>query len=294
MAGTRRKKKKRKKSWVYPLVGLLLSLTAPLGWLLIQVGPVLILQSGDFWSAVRADIGGNPLLYAYLQVGATVILVLSGLALGIRDDRIQEHYSHVLSQRRLLGIKNRQLARLSITDRLTGLANYFRLHEVLAAEFRRAHRYSLELCVLLVDIDHFKKINDTHGHLFGDFVLHELGQIFAANRRESDYVARTGGEEFCFVLTQTNVADAIRFAERLRESVARHRFEYKGIRTDVTLSAGVASIKDLASPTAEEGGKALMSLADEALYVAKRHGRNRVERYRPRLAEVPSPLVAKG
>jgi diguanylate cyclase (GGDEF)-like protein len=245
----------------------------------------MLLEPGAIGSTIAEEIHRNILLYAYMEIGGVLVLALSGLALGIRDDRIQEHYNRVLSQRRLLRMKNRQLARLSITDRLTGLANYFRLHEVLGSEFKRAQRYNLDLCVLLVDIDHFKKINDSHGHLFGDFALHELGQIFAAGRRESDYVARSGGEEFCFVLTQTQIDDAQRFAERLREIVAKHRFEYRGIRTDVTLSAGVASIKDLVSPTPDEGGKALLSLADEALYLAKRHGRNRVEHYRPKLVE---------
>ncbi len=264
------------------MVGLLLSLSAPLGWLIVRMVPPFFTSPFSIFSTLVHELLGNWFLYAYMNLGAAVCLVLCGFALGLRDDRLFEHNLKLLVQRRLLSIKNRQLSRLSITDRLTGLANYFRLHEVLSLEFKRARRYDLDLCVILVDIDFFKKINDTHGHLFGDYVLHELGQIFAASRRETDYVARTGGEEFSFILTQTNVGDAMKFAERLRQEVEKHPFAYRGIETKVTLSAGVASIHDIPKSMDDPAGKILLEIADDALYDAKRSGRNRVIRFEPK------------
>jgi len=224
-----------------------------------------------------------------MHAGAVFVLTMTGFALGFRDDKIRQHYLKVVSQRRLLSMKNRQLSRLSITDPLTGLANRARLLDVLNLELRRALRYNSDLCVLVVDVDFFKRINDTYGHIYGDFVLHELGQIFALNRRETDYVARMGGEEFCFVLTQTQIQDALKFGERLRDNVAQYRFEHKGVVIPVNISAGVVSIRDFDPKELDERGNRLYAAADEALYLSKRLGRNRVIRY-----EHPSarPLTA--
>jgi diguanylate cyclase (GGDEF)-like protein len=260
----------------------------PLGWLFIRTGSAIPKGPAKVLAAAFQDLSADVHLYAYMQAIAFITLTLSGLALGLRDDRLRKHYTRLLSQRRLLSMKNRQLARLSITDNLTGLANRRRFFEVLPVEYKRAFRYKSELCVFLADVDFFKRINDTHGHFYGDFVLHELGQIFASSRRETDYVARTGGEEFCFLLTETSIQDGLKFSERLREAVASHNFEHDGIRAEVRLSAGLASIRDLDSSDADDKGHRLMALADKALYDAKEHGRNRVVRYKPR----PAALVS--
>jgi diguanylate cyclase (GGDEF)-like protein len=109
-----------------------------------------------------------------------------------------------------------------------------------------------------------------------------LGQIFAGSLRDSDYVARTGGEEFCFVLTQTHIEDGLLFADRLRETVQDHKFEYKGVRVDIRLSGGITAIEDLVNnPVQQEGppGQSMLILADYALYAAKRGGRNQIVRY---------------
>ncbi len=224
----------------------------------------------------------TPHLFVYMELISFVLLTLGGVALGLRDNRLREHYNRLLSQRRLLAIKNRQLARLSSTDNLTGLANRRRFFEIYPVEYKRALRYKSELCVLLVDVDLFKRINDTHGHFFGDFVLHEMGQIFASSRRETDYVARTGGEEFCFLLTETGIQDALRFADRLREAVAHYSFEHNKTRAEVFLSGGVASLKDVNPVDLDDKGHRLLALADEALYEAKELGRNRIVRYQPK------------
>ncbi|MFH1262157.1 MAG: GGDEF domain-containing protein [Pseudomonadota bacterium] len=268
---------------MYPIFGLFLSLSAPIGWLIYRVGWSHFKHPFEALDRVYEELVNNSAIFAFLSILAILVLAAFGYLLGRAEDSLYAHYRRSLSQRRLLGIKNRQLARLSITDRLTGLANRARLMEVLTLEYRRARRYSLDLCVLLIDIDHFKAINDASGHLFGDFILSELGQLFAGNLRDSDYVARTGGEEFGFVLTLTNIDDALRFAERLRDTVAHHRFEHDGARTEVTVSGGVASINDLVreEELTVDRGLQLLARADEALYEAKRLGRNRIVRWNP-------------
>jgi diguanylate cyclase len=267
---------------------LALSFAAPLAWLVFRLVTSGIPVHATAFGGIWAEVESNLLLYAFMQAGAALTLVFSGFAVGWRDDRLREHYNRLLSQRRLLSIKSRQMERLSITDSLTGLSNRMRLQELLALEYKRALRYGTDLCVLLADVDHFKRINDTHGHLFGDYVLHELGQIFAGSRRETDHVGRTGGEEFCFVLTQTHPDDALRFADRLREIVAAFRFEYRGIRVAVRLSAGLASIREAGTTEGDDKGLRLLALADEALYEAKRSGRNLVLRWRPKPVSLPA------
>ncbi|MFH1016862.1 MAG: GGDEF domain-containing protein [Pseudomonadota bacterium] len=274
-----RAKRRRHRVLYFPLLGAALSFLVPLGWLFIQVGPEALKDPLHIFAILGRELAANAVLFSYMQLIGLVTLTLAGLALGLGDDRLREHYTRLLSQRRLLSIKNRQLALLSITDNLTGLANRRRLFEIYPVEYKRALRYKSDLCVLLVDVDFFKRINDVHGHFYGDFVLHELGQIFASSRRETDYVARTGGEEFCFLLTETGIQDGLRFADRLRENVANYRFEHKGIRADVSLSGGVASIKDVEPTDLDDKGHRLLTLADEALYEAKELGRNRIVRY---------------
>lgn len=278
-----RKKRQLSKKMLYPLVGFALSFSAPLGWFVLRFYQLATAQNFGGWTS--GELQSNLLLYGYMYTGAVLILMFSGFSLGYRDDKIREHYGKVTSQRRLLSIKNRQLARLTVTDQLTGLANRTKLMESLALEFKRAFRYNSDLCVIVVDVDYFKRINDTYGHIYGDFVLNEMGQIFASNRRETDYVSRMGGEEFSFILTETKVEDALRFAERLREAVANYKFEYKGIKVPVKISLGVASIRDIDPQSNDDRGQCLYTAADEALYLAKHLGRNRVVRYDSKTAK---------
>ena len=283
-------RKRWRRKVIYPLLGLLVSLTAPVGWLLLHVRPRLFVHPSQFFAACLTELRSETDLYLYMQISAGITIMFAGFWVGWLEDRLRQQFNRVVSQHRLLGMKNRQLARLSITDRLTGLANYSRFHERLGQEFKRARRYNLELSVLVVDVDNFKEVNDRHGHPFGDYVLHECGQIFASTLRESDYVARTGGEEFCFLLTQTPLEDALRFGERVRTGVFEHSFEHNARRAPITISVGVASVRDLPSSVTDEESKQLYSFADQALYKAKRQGRNRVERYAP--PSIPTSVSA--
>lgn len=162
------------------------------------------------------------------------------------------------------------LTRLSYTDPLTGLANRRRFMEVLSAELARQARSGHELCLLLIDADHFKDINDHHGHHAGDAVLRELGAILMASvRTPSDLPARLGGEEFAVVLPDTRIDEGHRVAERLREQVAGRVFEDGDTCLRVSISVGLVSARGV-------GLSALLQQADDALYRAKQTGRNRV------------------
>lgn len=164
-----------------------------------------------------------------------------------------------------------KLTHLSYADGLTGLANRRRFMEVLESELVRQARSGNELCLLLIDADHFKDINDNHGHHAGDAVLRQLALILMASvRAPADLPARLGGEEFAVILPDTRVDEARRVAERLREQVATHVFEDGDMRLRVSISIGLVT-----APRGLNLG-ALLQRADEALYRAKQTGRNRV------------------
>lgn len=165
---------------------------------------------------------------------------------------------------------HQNLTRLSYTDGLTGLANRRRFMDVLGTELARQARHGHELCLLLIDVDHFKDVNDRHGHHAGDAVLCDLGRILMASvRTPTDLPARLGGEEFAVVLPDTRLDEARRVAERLREQVATHVFQEGEQRLRVTVSIGLVTARDMNLAT-------LLQQADLALYRAKETGRNRV------------------
>jgi diguanylate cyclase (GGDEF)-like protein len=163
--------------------------------------------------------------------------------------------------------RTKELERLATTDDLTGLANRRKLDEVLAQEMRRVERFSEKLSVILIDIDHFKSVNDTHGHHVGDLVLVVVATVIAQTVRAVDTAGRWGGEEFMVICPNTELADAMLLAERLRTLVAAADLPVIGSKT---CSFGVAQLGD--PETTEE----MIARADAALYGAKQAGRNRV------------------
>jgi diguanylate cyclase (GGDEF)-like protein len=170
--------------------------------------------------------------------------------------------------------KNAQLEALSITDPLTGLANRRRLMARLEEEVARARRYKTPMSVVMLDIDHFKQVNDTHGHAMGDEVLRNIGAMLKASVRTTDLAARYGGEEFALVLSHTDIAAAQQVAEGLRQKFAELEHHLDGVTLTKTVSMGVASRDGQGEiPNSED----LLKHADEALYRAKQGGRNRVE-----------------
>lgn len=165
--------------------------------------------------------------------------------------------------------KNRKLHQLSITDELTGLYNRKHLMETLHGEVIRSKRNDHTFALFVIDIDHFKQINDTYGHQKGDEVLRLLGTIFRETVRSCDYVARYGGEEFIVMLPEVGGAGSREVAERIRERVSRESINRKGDR--VTVSIGIAMF-----PNHGDNPEDLFQQADHALYAAKAAGRNRV------------------
>ncbi|MBU2489091.1 MAG: diguanylate cyclase [Proteobacteria bacterium] len=171
--------------------------------------------------------------------------------------------------------KNRQLQELANRDGLTGLFNHRYFQEALSKDFQRAMRYHESLSCVLLDIDFFKKFNDTYGHQTGDVVLSTLGRLIEDSLRETDLAARYGGEEFALVLYHTPAPAAFMVAERLRESVEAHEFKADELSLKVTISVGVATFPHAEIPD----HKTLVECADKALYRAKEAGRNQVIPY---------------
>ena len=166
-----------------------------------------------------------------------------------------------------------QTKQLSITDALTNLYNRRYFETTFVREFARAKRYNSQLSLVVVDIDWFKKINDTYGHSCGDYVLRELSWLMAENFRQTDIIFRYGGEEFVILLTETDGNSAIIPVERLRRAVEDNKFKFKGVELNVTISAGISSDKDVNEVSQ------MFDNADKALYQAKEEGRNRVRTF---------------
>lgn len=169
--------------------------------------------------------------------------------------------------------KNQQLEKLANRDGLTGLYNHRYFHEQLSKDFLRAKRYHESLSCILLDIDYFKKFNDTYGHQTGDIVLSTLGQVIRDTIRDSDFAARYGGEEFAIILHYTERPAALHVAERLRKTVENCDVRDKDNVLRITISLGVATF-----PHEQiHNHKQIVEFADKALYKAKKNGRNRVE-----------------
>lgn len=186
-------------------------------------------------------------------------VAFNSMILALREKRRLEEQLHTVNQ-----ILEKQVA----TDVLTGLFNRLKLGSLLDAEITRAHRYTTPLAVILLDIDHFKQINDTRGHQIGDDVLRELAQRLVSNLRTCDAVARWGGEEFLIMLTNSHLQAGHECAEKLRAAIADFPF---AAMPRVTASFGVAELQK------GDQRETLINRADQALYRAKDNGRNRVE-----------------
>ena len=176
--------------------------------------------------------------------------------------------------KRNLELKNkdllRQLEEMATTDPLTGLFNFRQLQVSLEQEMIRSQRYGHAFCVFIVDVDHFKAVNDTYGHLFGDHVLKKLGEIMQRSLRNTDRVFRYGGEEFFILMPETSREEAAILADRIMDAIRIHTFVSDGKSANVTVSIGGAGFPFQSVDKVE-----LFKLADHALYKAKESGRDR-------------------
>ena len=165
-------------------------------------------------------------------------------------------------------------SQFAIQDRLTLLYNHDYFVQRLKEEFFRCKRYSLKLCLIMLDIDHFKSFNDNYGHLAGNYVLREVSRIFRNNTRITDTVARYGGEEFSVLMTETGISDAVTIGEKIRKRIQNYLFEYEGQKLNVTISLGINEWEG--SEEKDIDYLNLIDQADKKLYEAKRTGRNKV------------------
>jgi len=168
-----------------------------------------------------------------------------------------------------------QLAEMSTRDELTGLYNRRYFIESLERELARAKRYKRNLGFCMIDLDKFKYINDTYGHLAGDMTLSKIGRMFDEHFRHGDLICRYGGEEFAVILPDTSLKSAVAVCERLRIKVLNHRFKYNSSDFSISISIGIALYNNLLHRSSDE----LVSAADQALYRAKKEGRNCVRYY---------------
>ncbi len=204
-------------------------------------------------------------------------LVGAVIALSDRQDAFNAHMIDLLNfftHMAAVSIMNAQLhgkiENMAKTDGLTGLFNHRSFQERLSDEFKRVGRSAAHLSLILTDIDHFKRVNDAHGHPAGDAVLRGVSDVIRTRVRETDFAARYGGEEFALILTNTDSRGAKIFAEELRKDVRRTTFPTDGEMLSVTVSLGIASFPEHVGSKEE-----LIDRADRALYAAKENGRNR-------------------
>ncbi len=233
---------------VRALQGVALAVGAPLGWLAVR-----------WWQGASplAELADAPAVYAYMLLASALVLGVVGALLGSRESR-------------MLAL-NHRLEELSVTDPLTGLRNaryfYARLDEAHAERTRTGQ----PLAVAIIDLDHFKRINDSWGHQIGDDVLVNAALAIESVTRQGETEARIGGEEFALLLPGSTGAAAGEAAERARRAIAAARTPIDGEFIRVTASAGVASTAEFPDATTQQ----LCRLADEALFRAKAEGRNR-------------------
>ena len=202
----------------------------------------------------------------------------------VNDIRVDDHYLQdgdqlrigntifkFLSRNNIEQAYHEELFRLAKIDGLTSIFNYKYFSDSLENELERAQRYNRELSLLMIDIDHFKRVNDTFGHRAGDHILKYLARIFVSRSRRVDYVCRYGGEEFAIILPEVDAMGAHKFASMLKKTVASHIFAFENDEIPITISIGVADIMEGIQSTDD-----LVEMADRRLYLAKERGRNRV------------------
>jgi len=214
--------------------------------------------------------GDESLAANAIKSGATDYISKNSLTAANLERTILSAYKHSVMQAKIEA-QRKELERFATHDHLTGLLNRRVLMDMLVQEIARAGRYESELCVMLIDLDHFKQVNDSHGHIVGDHVLAQSASVIRNHERTTDISARYGGEEFCVVLPETDLAGAEIMANRLRETMAAQI--YYGIKEQefsVTCCVGIAQWKSADNVNLQ----GLLQRADEALYRAKDEGRN--------------------
>jgi len=192
------------------------------------------------------------------------------------EERIQERTLELSIALKELEIANQELERKNVLDELTGLHNRRFYDQKILAEYRRSRRNLTALSLVLIDIDHFKLVNDAHGHLAGDQCLIWLAKhIQQSLKRSADKAFRYGGEEFCLILPNSDAQGALLVAEQLRLKFCDQIFQFQNIDIALTISCGICTYQQ----QADVGPEQIFSGADKALYQAKHNGRNQTQQY---------------
>jgi diguanylate cyclase (GGDEF)-like protein len=245
----------------------------PLAPILIArfVGSRVVLLTGGLSAA---DILAIALLEPHRRIDDAVLrvgIILACLCVSVLTAYLHERER--ITREAALRDLARRIQNSSAHDALTGLYNQGYLSERVRTELAFARRHGVDLSVILVDVDHFKRVNDRHGHAAGDDVLQRLAGRLTQSVRAEDVVGRLGGEEFLVLLRATSVDDAVVVAERMRAAVEASPLDACGLPIPVTISAGVASLAQTGASVARD----LLAAADARLYAAKHAGRNRVK-----------------
>ena len=230
---------------------------------IVALGPGEGQRLYNKWAAVTYKQGVNVWLVLWSAVGAVAVLTV----IMWRNRRLAQLHRDLLRAHQELEEQSQELKRLSITDPLTGLYNRLKIEDSFKYEFRRLQRYGDVLAIILLDIDHFKNVNDTFGHQAGDQVLCGIADVLRHRVRKSDMLGRWGGEEFIIILPETGLEEAVDLAEELRMEI--HRVAFDGIPPQ-SASFGVTTAKSSDNKTGA------FQRVDRALYQAKENGRNMV------------------
>ena len=214
-------------------------------------------------SEIKKDMTHNKIIVAVLSIITILILLAIIISMVSRLAKKLTGAYKIIEQ-------------MAITDELTQIYNRHHFQAALDQELKRSERYDHPLSLMMLDIDHFKRVNDVYGHQVGDEVLKGLSAIIKSTTREMDVVARYGGEEIAVILPETNCKGAVLNAEKIRDNIEKHVFEIRdGKSLQVTVSVGVSCVDQINNYKKDKAEK-LIQIADEALYLAKKSGRNQV------------------
>ncbi|MBI5247724.1 MAG: GGDEF domain-containing protein [Elusimicrobia bacterium] len=239
--------------YLYPAAGSVLGFGSPIGMFLLRYwreDPLL----KALW--VRNELDYNFLFYAYMGLGTVASFMIFGYVIGLRSERQRVN-------NRVLSARVDELHLKSVTDALTGAFTHGYLQEILELEIQQSLTRKVPLSVMMIDIDDFKRINDSHGHLFGDRVIKETAETISANVRSDDILGRFGGDEFVVIMPGADAPTARHVAERARSGIAKNGYL-------ATISVGVATFDGAGNESPAE----LLHRADMNLYQAKHDGKN--------------------
>jgi diguanylate cyclase (GGDEF)-like protein len=239
-------------------------------------------QLGDIRGGISVTLDSSYIfarqsgVIAYEVGKHAAVFVLVGAMLLLFLERVRAHWQQMiavkLEQEAIIEARTRELRELAVHDPLTGLFNRKALDDYFSQEIQRAQRYDHPVAVFMLDIDHFKRINDCYSHRAGDQLLQMLSQVMQKNIRNTDFAARYGGEEFVIVLPETPLHEATRLAERMRRDIEAMVVEVEpSAKLSISASIGIAVF-----PVHAHNAEELVHKADAAMYMAKRAGRNQV------------------